>query len=57
MYFCFIRQRIQNRQSTILLRNSVIHIAINASVTGLDSFCTGYNVYHRFKRTFGPYSY
>ena len=29
---CFIRQRIHNRQTTVLLRNSVIHIAINASV-------------------------
>ena len=38
IYFCFIHQRIWNRQSTVLLRNSFIHIAINASVTGLDPF-------------------
>ena len=40
-----LRQRIHNRQTTVLLRNSVIHIAINASIMGLDSFCMGYNIY------------
>ena len=45
IYFYFIRQRIQNGQTTVLLRNSVIHVAINASITGLDTFCAGYNVY------------
>ena len=56
---CFIRQRIHSRQTTVLLRNSVIHIAINASIMGLDSFRMGYNVYVLSKissreRTFEP---
>ena len=42
---CVIRQRIRNRQTAVLLRNSVIHIAINATIMGLDCFRMGYNVY------------
>ena len=42
---CFIRQRIRNRQTAVLLRNSVIHIVISATIMGLDSFRTAYNVY------------
>ena len=43
--FCFICQRIRNRQTAILLRNSVIHVAINASIMGLDSFRVGYDIH------------
>ena len=42
---CFIRQKVRNRQTAVLLRNSVIHIAIYAAIMGLDSFRTVYNVY------------
>ena len=45
IYFYFICQRIQSGQTTVMLRNSVIHVVINASITGLDSFRAGYNVY------------
>ena len=41
----FIRQKIRNRQTAVLLRNSVIHIVIYATIMGLDSFRTVYNVY------------
>ena len=43
--FCFVRQRIRNRQTAALLRNSVIHVAVNASIMGLDFFRMGSNVY------------
>ena len=43
--FCFIRRRIRNRQTAVLLRNSIIHVAINASIMGLDSSRAGYNIY------------
>ena len=42
--FYFIRRRIHNRQIAILLRNSVIQVAINASIMGLDSFRVGYYI-------------
>ena len=43
--FCFIHRRIRNRQTAVLLQNSVIHVAINASVMGLDSSRVGYDIY------------
>ena len=43
--FCFIRRRIRNRQTAVLLRNSVIHVTVNACIMGLDSFRTVYNIY------------
>ena len=45
--FCFIRQRIRNRKTAILLRNSVINVAVNASLVGLDSVRVRYYV-HRW---------
>ena len=45
MIFWFIRQRIRNRQTAVLLRNSVIHVTVNASIMGLDIFRLGFNVY------------
>ena len=43
--FCFIRQRIRIRQTGILLRNSVCHVAINAVVMGVDAIGIGYDIY------------
>ena len=43
--FCFIRRRIHNRQTAVLLRNSVIHATVNTCIMGLDSFRMGYNIY------------
>ena len=43
--FCFICQRIHNRRTAVLLRNSVINVAVNASVMGLDSVRMGYYIY------------
>ena len=43
--FCFIRRRIHMKQTAVLLRNSVCHVAINAIVMGVDSLGTGYDIY------------
>ena len=53
---CFIRQRIQNRQTAVLLRNSVIHIASNTAIMGLDCFRAVYNVYAWSKISSKEYS-
>ena len=45
--FCFIRQRIRIRQTAVLLRNSVCHVAINAIVMGVDAVGTGHHIYMR----------
>ena len=45
VFSCFIRRRIRNRQTAVMLRNSVIHVAINAVIIGIDSFRVAYNVY------------
>ena len=52
--FCFIHQRISNRQTAVLLRNSVILVAVNASIMGLDSFRVGYKIYAGSKNPRGP---
>ena len=43
--FCFICRRIHNRQTAVLLRNSVLHVTVNACIIGMDSFRMGYNIY------------
>ena len=43
--FCFIRRRIRNRQTAILLRNSVYHVVINAIVMVVMSIGIGYDIY------------
>ena len=43
--FCFIRRRVHIKRTAILLRNSICHIAINASIMGLDSLRVGYSIY------------
>ena len=43
--FCFVRRRIRNRQTAALLQNSVIHVAVYASIMGLDFFRMGYHIY------------
>lgn len=43
--FCFIRQSVRIRQTAVLLRNSICHVAINASIMGLDSLRAGYSIY------------
>ena len=48
VFFCFICQRIRNRKTAILLRNSVINVAANASIMGLDSVRVGYNFIHEW---------
>ena len=43
--FCFIRQRTQiRRQTSVLLRNSVCHVAINAVVMTIDFIGAGYDI-------------
>ena len=44
--FCFIRWRMRIcTQTTVLLKNSICHVGINAIVMGLDSFGMGGNIY------------
>lgn len=43
--FCLIRRRVRIKQTAVLLRNSVCHVAINASIMGLDSVRVGYSIY------------
>ena len=43
--FCFIRRRIRNRQTAVLLRNSICHVGINAIVMIVMSIGTGYDIY------------
>ena len=43
--FCFIHQRIRNRHTAILLRNSVYHVVINAIVMVVMSIGIGYDIY------------
>ena len=43
--FCFIRWRKRITSTTVLLRNSICHIGINAIVLGLDSIGTGGDFY------------
>lgn len=43
--FCFIRQRVRIKQTAVLLRNSICHVAINACIIGLDSLRVGYSIY------------
>ena len=57
--FCFIRHRIQIRQTAILIRNSVCHVAINVVVVSMDFIGAGYDIYYvgntqtlRFKKIY-----
>ena len=44
--FCFIRWRMRIRtQTTVLLKNSICHVGINAIVMGLDFLGTGVDIY------------
>ena len=45
--FFIIRRRVHIKQMAVLLRNSICHVAINASIMGLDILRVGFFIYKR----------